>query len=234
MDGKIRERVFLDGAQMRHYNKNIRQKMFSPSQRGQNLPTDNRGEDKMDRKFQIVRSNRKTMALQIGEDLSLIVRAPYQVSDLEVRRFVRESEDWIQKHLEKARRKQEELRKMPVDLLSDREMEELADQAVAYIPRKTAYYAREMKVSYGKITIRNQKTRWGSCSGKGNLNFNCLLMLMPEKIIDYVIVHELCHRKEMNHSSDFWTEVENVLPDYRERRQWLKMHGGEIMRRMTG
>jgi predicted metal-dependent hydrolase len=88
-------------------------------------------------------------------------------------------------------------------------------------------------VSYGRITIRNQKTRWGSCSGKGNLNFNCLLMLAPPEVLDYVVVHELCHRREMNHSPRFWALVEQVLPDWRQRRQWLKTHGDALMRRMT-
>ncbi|MDE6567167.1 MAG: M48 family metallopeptidase, partial [Lachnospiraceae bacterium] len=96
------------------------------------------------------------------------------------------------------------------------------------------YYARQIGVDYGRITIRNQKTRWGSCSGKGNLNFNCLLMLAPAEIQDYVVVHELCHRREMNHSPRFWAEVAKIMPDYQERRKWLKEHGQEIMRRMLG
>lgn len=87
------------------------------------------------------------------------------------------------------------------------------------------YFARQVGVDYGRITIRNQKTRWGSCSSKGNLNFNCLLMLAPAEILDYVVVHELCHRKEMNHSKAFWAEVEKVLPDYRESVKWLKEKG---------
>lgn len=85
-------------------------------------------------------------------------------------------------------------------------------------------------VTYGRITIRNQKTRWASCSGKGNLNFNCLLILTPREIIDYVIVHELCHRKEMNHSKAFWSEVESVRPNYKESISWLKEEGSQIIR----
>ena len=74
----------------------------------------------------------------------------------------------------------------------------------------------------------------GSCSGAGNLNFNCLLMLAPPEVRDYGVVHELCHRKEMNHSARFWKEVENILPDYRQRRAWLKENGGRLIARMTG
>ena len=87
-------------------------------------------------------------------------------------------------------------------------------------------------VTYGRITIRNQRSRWGSCSGKGNLNFNCLLMLTPSHVIDYVVVHELCHRLEMNHSPAFLAQVERVLPDYRKSREWLKEHEKELIGRL--
>ena len=120
------------------------------------------------------------------------------------------------------------------DSLTTEEIKKLAEEALQYIPQRTAFYAPLVKVSYGRITIRNQKSRWGSCSGKGNLNFNCLLMLMPPEVIDYVVVHELCHRLEMNHSERFWKEVERVLPDYKLRKKWLRENGDRIMRRMTG
>ena len=87
-------------------------------------------------------------------------------------------------------------------------------------------------MDYGRITIRAQRTRWGSCSAQGNLNFNCLLMLTPDNVMEYVVVHELCHRKEMNHSARFWSEVEKILPDYRRSRQWLKDNGGGLIGRL--
>ena len=85
-----------------------------------------------------------------------------------------------------------------------------------------------MQVTYGKLTIRQQATRWGSCSAKGNLNFNWQLVLIPKELVDYVVVHELAHRKEMNHSPRFWKLVEEQLPDYRERRRRLREYETEI------
>ena len=100
------------------------------------------------------------------------------------------------------------------------------------LPEKVRFFAEKIGVSYGRITIRSQRTRWGSCSVKGNLNFNCLLMLCPEYVQDYVVIHELCHRKEMNHSAAFWAEVEKHCPDYRIRRKWLKDHGASLIARL--
>lgn len=100
------------------------------------------------------------------------------------------------------------------------------------LPEITAHFAPLVGVDYGRITIRAQRTRWGSCSAQGNLNFNCLLMLTPDDVIEYVVVHELCHRKEMNHSARFLAEVERVLPQYRESRRWLKEHGGGLIGRL--
>ena len=93
------------------------------------------------------------------------------------------------------------------------------------ITERTEYFARQMGISWKRIFIKETKTRWGSCSQAGNLNFNWKLVLMPPEILDYVVVHELAHRKEMNHSPLFWKEVAAVLPDYRERRAWLREHG---------
>ncbi len=97
---------------------------------------------------------------------------------------------------------------------TEEEIYTLAQKALEYIPKRVEYYAKKIGVTYGRITIRNQKTRWGSCSSKGNLNFNCLLMLTPPETIDSVVVHELCHRKHMNHSPAFYKEVYKAYPDY--------------------
>ena len=191
----------------------------------------------------IIRSNRKTLAIQINPDLSVTVRAPMYAPQSDIERILREKEGWIQKHIEKIREQEAKRKKtqgekgeygesVESEYLTNEEIKKLADKALQHIPKRVSYYAKQIGVTYGKITIRNQKTRWGSCSSKGNLNFNCLLMLTPPEVIDYVIVHELCHRKEMNHSGAFWAEVEMVLPDYKEQVKWLKENGGQIIGRM--
>ena len=119
-----------------------------------------------------------------------------------------------------------------MEKLSAEQIRALADQALQTIPPRVARYARLLGVTYGRITIRYQRTRWGSCSSKGNLNFNCLLMLTPLEVVDSVIVHELCHRKEMNHSERFYREVLRVYPDYWRWDKWLKENGELIMMRL--
>ena len=185
----------------------------------------------------LIRSNTKTLAIQINPDLSVTVRVPMYAPQSDIERILQDKEGWIQKHIEKIReqeanKKEIQGESVESEYLTNEEIKKLADKALQHIPKRVSYFAKQIGVTYGKITIRNQKTRWGSCSSKGNLNFNCLLMLTPPEVIDYVIVHELCHRKEMNHSGTFWAEVEKVIPDYKEQVKWLKENGGQIIGRM--
>lgn len=90
------------------------------------------------------------------------------------------------------------------------------------IHEKAAYFAKILHVTYAAIRIKDQKSLWGSCSAQGNLNFNWRIIMAPEEIMDYLIVHELCHRLFMNHSADFWRCVERILPNYKQLRKWLK------------
>ncbi len=93
------------------------------------------------------------------------------------------------------------------------------------ITMKVEQYAKSMGVTYGRISIRSQKSRWGSCSSAGNLNFNWHLIMMPSKILEYVVIHELAHRMEMNHSKRFWEIVSKFCPEYKQRIIWLKEQG---------
>lgn len=174
------------------------------------------------------RSGRKTVSMEILPDGRVLVRAPYRMPVFEIREFVLKNEGWLEKHL----KKQEKAAKEPAERLSMEELKKLADEAARVIPQRVSYYAQKIGVTYGRITIRNQKTRWGSCSSRGNLNFNVLLMLTPPEVIDSVVVHELCHRKEMNHSKRFYDEVLRVYPDYHIWNRWLKENGNDIFRRM--
>lgn len=188
-----------------------------------------------DIKIEIIRSSRKTLAIEIRPDMRVIVRAPYQASGSYIEQFISARADWIAEHLRMQEQKNRQCNNaLPVKKLSNNDIKKLADKACTCIPERVAHFAPLVGVTYGRITIRNQRTRWGSCSSRGNLNFNCLLMLTPPEVIDYVVVHELCHRKEMNHSGRFWNEVAIVLPGYAEQEKWLKTHGNEIMKRMTG
>ena len=180
-------------------------------------------------KVTIIRSNRKTVAIQVNSDLSVTVRAPRSASEKDIEEILKKKEAWISKHIEKMKKTKERFEAEPTEKLTREKVIALAEEALKVIPARVEYFARVIGVTYGKITIRNQKTRWGSCSSKGNLNFNCLLMLAPPEVLDYVVVHELCHRKQMNHSKAFWSEVEKVLPDYKEARKWLKEEGSQMI-----
>ena len=180
-------------------------------------------------KVTVIRSNRKTVAIQVNSDLSVTVRAPRSASEKDIEEILKKKEAWISKHIEKIKKTKERLEAESTEKLTREKVIALAEEALKVIPERVEYFAKVIGVTYGKITIRNQKTRWGSCSSKGNLNFNCLLMLAPPEVLDYVVVHELCHRKQMNHSKAFWLEVEKVLPDYKEVRKWLKEEGSQMI-----
>ena len=180
-------------------------------------------------KVTVIRSNRKTVAIQVNSDLSVTVRAPYSASEKDIEEILKKKEAWISRHIEKIKKTKERFEAEPTEKLTREKVISLAEEALKVIPERVEYFAKVIGVTYGKITVRNQKTRWGSCSSKGNLNFNCLLMLAPPEVLDYVVVHELCHRKQMNHSKAFWLEVEKVLPNYKEVRKWLKEEGSQMI-----
>ena len=183
----------------------------------------------MEISYRLIRSRRKSIGMEI-RDGQVIVRAPLHCSKTEIDRFVQSHRRWLEKHLISNRQAEKEAIKQ--GKLSDEEIRQLAAKACEVIPQRVRHYAPLVGVSVGRITIRCQKTRWGSCSSKGNLNFNCLLMLTPPEVIDSVVVHELCHRREMNHSEAFYAQILRVFPEYHKWNRWLKQHGAAIMKRV--
>ena len=174
------------------------------------------------------RSNRKTIGIEVTPE-GVLVRAPKRATAAEIERVLRKHRRWIEKRQASLAADLEIAREE--GLLSQEDLQVLARRAKQYIPERVAVYAPLVGVNPGRITIRTQKSRWGSCSSKGNLSFNCLLMLTPVEVIDSIVVHELCHLKEMNHSQRFYDEVLRVFPEYNKWHRWLKDHGGAIMKR---
>lgn len=176
----------------------------------------------------LVRSCRKTLAVQIRADGTVIARAPLRMPEDRILCFLSEKASWIRMQQGKMQER-EKIRQQARIHLDVAQEKELRERAKSVLAQRTAYYARQVGVTYGRITVRDQKTRWGSCSQTGNLNFNFRLILAPLEVLDYVVVHELCHRRQMNHSAQFWQEVAQVLPDYRKRKAWLTENGWRLM-----
>ena len=184
---------------------------------------------------EVRRSKRKTVALELRRDGVFFVRAPERMDDARIAEFLQSRENWLRSHL----KQQEEQKKQSGEpevsgKLTAEELRALAEEARLDLTARAYRFAPAVGVTFGRITIRCQKTRWGSCSAQGNLNFNCLLMLAPQEARDYVVIHELCHRLEMNHSKRFWSLVAQTCPGYREQKRWFREHGGALIARVYG
>lgn len=179
-----------------------------------------------DIKINIIRTDRKTLSIQLKHG-EIIARAPLRTKDKEIYSFIDSKKSWIEKNLAKIDERHKALDE--VQPFTEKEIKALAEKAKVIIPERVRYYAPKVGVTYNRITIRCQRTRWGSCSSTGNLNFNCLLALFPNEVIDSVVVHELCHRKHMNHSPQFYAEIDKVFPEYKKWHKWLSDNGGVYM-----
>lgn len=169
----------------------------------------------------ILRSKRKSVELRVLSASRLQLRCPMLMPRLLIKHFLREREPWLLQRIAQAEN--------APPALDEKQLAELRRLAAKDLKERAQRLARLMGLSYGRISIRCQRSRWGSCSSKGNLNFNCLLMLCPEQVREYVVLHELCHLREMNHSPRFWAEVERYMPDYARWKLWLKENGGAVM-----
>lgn len=178
--------------------------------------------DKEEIEVEIIRSKRRSMAIQIRTDGSVVVRVPMHASDRAIKRFVSAHARWIADNRGQMFERRKKLADNPYDIPAWESLS-AADKKIAKqkIMEHVDYYARRMEIDYGSISMRNQKRRWGSCSSKGNLNFNYRLAYLPEELLDYVVVHELAHRRHMDHSAAFWEEVETYYPAYKKCRQML-------------
>ena len=215
---------------------------------------------------QIVRSKRKTIALIVKPDGSLIVRAPLRTPEGTIQDFIEKNTDWV------TRKQAEALATVrpaprqyvagelflylgnsyPLLIAQGQKQPLLFDEsfiladaaqnkasriferwyrarAKKIIGERVELYARQYNFQYGRIGITSARTRWGSCSANGSLNFSWRLIMAPMESIDYVIIHELVHTVVHNHSRQFWSRVEGIMPDYKERRMWLRTHAQQLM-----
>ena len=165
--------------------------------------------------IKIIRSKRKTAAIEVDREGEVIFRSPLRLSEKQIIAFVTEKQGWIEKAVQRQKEK-------PTIDISNEEMAALKIKAKEIIPKKVQYYSSLMGLTPSSVKINSAKTRFGSGSAKGSLNFSARLMRYPEKAIDYVVVHELAHIKHHNHSKSFYSLIERYMPDYKERIKMLK------------
>ena len=166
--------------------------------------------------YELIRSRRKTLALEITRDCRVLVRAPMHLSRERIDAFVDQHADWIARHLE--RQRAAGLPQEPTEA----EIRALKARAWAVLPQKVADWSRKMGLTPTGLKITTARKRYGSCSGKNSLCFSCFLMNSPEEAVDLVVVHELCHIREKNHGPGFYALLSRYLPDYKERKKLLK------------
>lgn len=169
--------------------------------------------------YELIRSKRKTLALYVRQDGRVEVRAPLRTSKAYIDGFVEKKLDWIENT--RSRLVARQTAKKTIQL-TEKEAAQYKKQAKAYLQQKCSCFSEIMGLCHGEVKINSAKTRWGSCNRKGDINFTYRLLFAPEDLVDYVVVHELAHLKEMNHSHRFWSVVEQTMPDYRARRKRLR------------
>ena len=175
--------------------------------------------------YKIIHTGRKTIAIHVTKEAQVELRVPMKIPQKEIEKIVRQKQSWIEKTVEKMLRQSQNIEKI---IITKETEQALLAKAKEILPQKIEYYSKLLGVAPTGIKISRAKTCWGSCSGKNSLNFSCRLMLADNDAIDYVVVHELAHIKEHNHSKRFWAVVKIVMPDYKIRKQKLN----ELQRRI--
>jgi len=166
----------------------------------------------------IKKSFRKSISMRFDRKGVLQVRAPVFMTKGQIHQFIEKNQSWIE----------EQKSKIQNSTLDPSKITEYKQLAKRTIPPRVQEFAEKYGFSYNTIKITSAQTRWGSCTSRKNLNFTYRLALAPQEVIDYVIVHELCHLRQMNHSSKFWSEVSAIMPDYKDQERWLKENGASI------
>ena len=230
-------------------------------------------------KYEVIRSDRKTLGINIEPDRGVIVRSPHNVSERKIKEVVEDKSSWILKKLKKVGEikpppgpreylsgeklsylgRRYRLKVIPVagikkvrvklyqgkfnidypaelEEKEEERKEKIRKQLISWyrehaskkIKERVEKYKGKVGVEPNKVKVKKQKKRWGSCSSKGNLNINWRIIMAPMSIVDYIVVHELVHLKHSNHSKDFWQLVETILPDYQERKEWLRVNGRRL------
>lgn len=174
-------------------------------------------------KYEIYRQKRKTIAMSFSDEGTLIIKMPKSCKMDQVYKFMKLKQNWILEHYIRIMKRLEKRQ-----IITEKQYKDYLKSAATILNEKVQYYSKIIGVSYNHVTIRNQKTRWGSCSSKGNINLNWKLILMPDEIQDYVIIHELCHLIEMNHSPRFWRHVHKFCNNYQNCRMWLRENAPEV------
>ena len=167
--------------------------------------------------YTLIRSRRKTLAIEITREAKLVVRAPMRCPQQEIHRFLQQKEQWIALHMAKMQARRESHPEPTAE-----QEAALRQKAKEILPALVAQYAARMDVEPAGITVTGARTRFGSCSPKNRLSFSFRLMEYPMEAIEYVVVHELAHIRHKNHGADFYQEIERIMPDWRERNAMLK------------
>ena len=168
--------------------------------------------------YELIRSRRKTLALEITKDCRVLVRAPMRMPETRILAFVESHGDWIARHLDRQRQRAAALPPPP----TAEEIETLKARARAELPPKIAFWSEKMGVAPTGFRVTTARKRYGSCSGKNSLCFSCFLMSCPEEAVELVVVHELCHIREKNHGPRFYALLARYLPDWQERKKMLR------------
>ena len=173
--------------------------------------------------YELIRSKRKTISIEVKNGGKIIVRAPLQSSEKVINAFIEKNSDWLKKAVEKSLRRQELASQYKI---KEEDIPLYKEKAELYLPERTYYWSKITGLIPSYVRITSAGKRFGSCNGKNGICFSYRLMAYDEKVIDYVILHELCHIKHKDHSKAFYSLICQFMPDYKSRENILK-HKGE-------